>query len=131
LSSQTLQNLAVAAALHAAAPNTTTRIRGDTVTRPPLRGRPCTAADRTGGPLDQILDELHTQIPGLVVERLQQPHPGDDDNVYFLGIGSDLDRVQVDTAPGGQPPFLIEADQRLQTADPAHATATIHTWLTS
>jgi hypothetical protein len=101
------------------------------VTRPPLRGRPWTTADRTGGPLDQILDELRAQIPALVVERLHQLHAGDDDNVYFLGTGTDLDRVQVETASGGQPPFLIEADQRLETADPVHATTTIHAWLTS
>lgn len=100
------------------------------MTRPPQRGRPWTAIDRTGGPLDQILDQLRAQIPDLAVERLQPPHPGDDDNVYFLGDSSDLDRVQLDTAPGGQPPFLIEADQRFQTTDPADAATTIHSWLT-
>jgi hypothetical protein len=41
------------------------------------------------------------------------------------------DQVQLDTASGGQPPFLIEADQRVQTGDPAHATAIIHARMTS
>jgi hypothetical protein len=100
------------------------------VTRPPQRGRPWTANDRTGGPLDQILDQLRQQIPGLVVERPQQPHPGDDDNVYFIGDASRLDRVQIDTAPGGQPPFLIEADRQAETSDHAEATTLVHAWLT-
>jgi hypothetical protein len=39
-------------------------------------------------------------------------------------------RVQIDTEPGGRPPFLIEADQRLQTSDPTHAATTIYAWLT-
>jgi hypothetical protein len=95
------------------------------------RGRPWTAGDRTGGPLDQILDELRVQVPSLIVERLQMPHPGDDDNVYFLGDASGMDRVQLDTAPDGQPPFILEADQRLETTDPTSAATTIHTWLTS
>jgi hypothetical protein len=99
--------------------------------RAPLRGRPWTASDRTGGPLDQILDELRAQVPSLIVERLKMPHPGDDDNVYFIGDSSGLDRVQLDTAPGGQPSFLLEADQRLETTDPTHAATTIRGWLTS
>jgi len=101
------------------------------VTRPPLRGRPWTATDRTSGPLDQILDQLREQIPDLIVERLQQPHPGDDDNIYFLGDTSGLDRVQIDTAPGGQPPFVIAADQQVETNDSAHATALVHSLLTN
>jgi hypothetical protein len=101
------------------------------VTRPPLRGRPWTSADRTGGPLDQILDQLRAQIPSLVVERLQQPRPGDDGNVYFLGDASGLDRVQIDTAPDGQPPFLIEADQQIRTNDSAQATALAQSLLTN
>lgn len=100
------------------------------MTRPPQRGRPWTANDRTGGSLDQILDQLRQQIPGLLVQRLQQPHPGDDNNVYFIGDVSHPDRVQIDTAPGGQPPFLIEANQRAETSDHTEATTLIHDWLT-
>ena len=101
------------------------------MTRPPQRGQPWTAADRTGGPLDEVLDRLRAQIPDLIVERLQQLHPGDDDNVYFLGDRSGLDRVQIDTAPGGHPPFLIAADQTVETSDSARATDLIRSLLTN
>lgn len=99
--------------------------------RAPLRGRPWSANNRTGGPLDQVLDELRGHVPHLIVEGLQQPHPGDGDNVYFIGDPSGLDRVQLDTAPGAQPTFVLEAQQRLGTTDPTHAATTIRTWLTS
>jgi hypothetical protein len=65
------------------------------------------AADRTGGPLDQLLDQLRLRIPGLIVERLQVTHPADDD-VYFIGLENGHDRVQLDTAPDGHPTLHIE-----------------------
>jgi hypothetical protein len=48
--------------------------------RPPSRGRPWTASDRTGGPLDELLDQLRSLIPELIVERLAVTHRADDDN---------------------------------------------------
>lgn len=91
----------------------------DHVNRQPSRGRPWTAADRTGGPIDQALDQLRQEIPDLVVERLLVTHPADDDNVFFVGRGEDLDCVQVDTGPDGQPPFFIEDGGRWAADDPA------------
>ncbi|MEU8760080.1 hypothetical protein [Streptomyces sp. NPDC048659] len=45
-------------------------------------------------------------------------------NAYFLGVGTVLNRVQLDTGPGGQPPFLVETDScRLVTSDVAEAVA--------
>jgi hypothetical protein len=44
-------------------------------------------------------------------------HAGDDDNVYFVGTAQELDLVQLDTAPGGQPPLVLEAEARFETAD--------------
>ncbi len=74
---------------------------------------------------------MRRAIPGLIVERLSVTHPSDDDNVYFLGDGRDLGRIQVDTFPGGQPPFVIEADDRVETSDVAEAIALICAWLGS
>jgi L-amino acid N-acyltransferase YncA len=99
------------------------------VKRIPARGRPWLATDRTGGPFDAVLEQLHREHPQLVVERLDVTHPGDDDNVYFLGDEHGLDRVQVDTADHGQPPFMIEATERYETSDPVDAAAVISTWL--
>jgi hypothetical protein len=42
-----------------------------------------------------------------------------------------MDRVQVDTGPGGQPPFLVEADDRVVTSEVAEAVATAVGWLGS
>jgi hypothetical protein len=76
---------------------------------------------RTGGLLDGVLDELRRRVPGLVVERLIVSHPADDDNVYFIGDQDGRGRVQVDTWPGGQPPFLIEGAERAEASDSREA----------
>jgi hypothetical protein len=89
------------------------------------RGRIWTAADRTGGPLDELLDQLRAQTPGLIVERLRVTHAADDDNVYFIGDGGGLDRVQLYTAPDGQPTFYIESGGLHKTADVSEAADTI------
>ena len=85
---------------------------------PVASGDPVTAR---GGALDHILDALRQLHPDLVVERLGKTHPADDDNVYFLGLGEILDIVQVDTYPKGQPPFIVESDDRVDTVDPSEA----------
>jgi len=98
--------------------------------RPSLRGRPWSSTDRTGGPLDGLLDRVRETYPHLIAERLEVAHPGDDDNVYFLGDHErGLDRVQLDTGPDGQPQFIIEAEQRHATSDPDEAATLITTWL--
>ncbi len=93
------------------------------------RGRPWGPGDLAGGPVDEVLARVRTVVPGLVVERLQVTHPADDDNVYFLGDEHGFDRVQVDTGPGGRPPFLIEAEERFETSDVAEAAAIVSSWL--
>jgi hypothetical protein len=80
---------------------------------------------RTGGSLDGVLDELRRRVPRLVVERLVVSHPADDDNVFFIGDQDGRARVQVDTWPGGQPPFLIEDTERAETGDPREAVGLI------
>jgi hypothetical protein len=87
--------------------------------------------DLIGGSLDEVLAGVRRVVPGLIVERLSVTHPGDDDNVYFLGDERGLDQVQVDTVPDGEPPFLIEADDRVETSDIAEAIAVICAWLGS
>ncbi len=88
-----------------------------------MRGRPWGPADRTGGPLDQVLDEVRRYCPDLVVERLP------DDNIYFLGDEFGLDRVQVACAAEGRPPFLVEDGGAIETSDAAEAAAVIRSWL--
>ena len=92
-------------------------------------GRLWGPGDLTGGPIDEVFVRLRVTVPGLVVERLQVTHPGDDDNVYFLGDERGLDRVQIDTGSGGQPPFLIEAAERFETSDVVEAAAIACSWL--
>ncbi|MFJ6617742.1 hypothetical protein ACIQOW_09255 [Kitasatospora sp. NPDC091335] len=82
-------------------------------------------ADRGGGPLDEVLDGARRLLPGLGVERLRVTRPGDDDNVYFLGVGSRTGRVQVDSGEHGQPPFVVEGAGRIRTTDPAEALAAV------
>lgn len=79
--------------------------------------------------MDALFDDLRRRHPDLLVERLAATHAGDDDNVYFLSDAKGLDRVQLDTGPHGQPPFLIEAEDRLETSEPTTAAVVISAWL--
>ncbi|MGN9914579.1 hypothetical protein ACTMTJ_44320 [Phytohabitans sp. LJ34] len=98
--------------------------------RPSTRGRPWAPTDRTGGPLDDVFDLVRQHVPSFTIERLTATHPADDDNVYYLGDHAGPDQVQVDSADHGQPPFHIEANERLSTSDPTKAADTIRAWLT-
>jgi hypothetical protein len=93
---------------------------------PRPRRRPWQLSDLAGGPLDALLAQVRKTLPGVVVERLTAPSPADDDNVYWLSVGLPLDRVQLDTAAHGRPPFTVEWDgRRLATSDPAQAAAAV------
>ena len=87
--------------------------------------------DLIGGSLDEVFAGVRRVVPGLMIERLSVTHPGDDDNVYFLGDERGPGRVQVDTFPDGAPPFLIEGDKRVETSDIAQAITVICAWLDS
>jgi hypothetical protein len=93
------------------------------------RGRPWGASDRTGGPVDEVFDQLRERVPGVIVERLEVMNRADDDNVYFIGSEHGLDLIQLDTTDGGQPPFLIENGGRYQTAETSEAATIIVSWL--
>jgi hypothetical protein len=88
-----------------------------------MRGRAWGPADRTGGPLDRVLDEVRRHLPGLIVERL------DDENIYFLGDEFGLDRVQIASGPGGTAPFVVENGGSIETADATEAAAVVGAWL--
>ena len=81
-------------------------------------------SDRTGGPLDDVLDRVRSRFPEVTIDRLVSSHLADDDNVYWLRLGAI--EVQVDTGPDGALPFVVESDRpgsRLSTFDPAQALA--------
>ncbi|TCO65399.1 hypothetical protein EV192_1011191 [Actinocrispum wychmicini] len=92
---------------------------------PVIRGRVWGPADRSGGVLDDVFVDARRVVPGLRVERLQATHPGDDDNVYFLSVGSGTDCIQVDSGQCGQAPFIVEGVTRTDTSDPAEVLAAI------
>jgi hypothetical protein len=58
---------------------------------PMNRGATWTASDRTGGPLDELLNQVRLRIPGLIVERSQVTHRGDSDNPWWHPAQDDLD----------------------------------------
>ncbi|MFJ6780354.1 hypothetical protein [Streptomyces yangpuensis] len=93
--------------------------------------RPWGQGDLTGGLIDQVFAQVRQSVPGLIIERLTVTRASDDDNVYFLGVGASPDRVQLDTGPGGQPPFLVEADHRVVTSEVAEAVAAVSAGLGS
>lgn len=78
--------------------------------------------DRTGGPVDQLIDHARAVFPDLSVRRLVGTHRADDDNIYWLCRGAV--EVQLDTGEGGDGPFVVEADRldsRLDTPNPVQA----------
>ena len=97
------------------------------MTRPVLRGHPWGPENLTGGPIDDIFGQLRRLHRDLVVERMAANRPSDDDNVFWIGTASEFEIVQVDTWPGGRPPFYLEDDRgQMQTSDVAEAVAMIH-----
>jgi len=90
------------------------------------RGRPWGPDDRTGGPLDAVLEQVRGRVPELVVERLDKTHEGDDDNLFFLGVGSDFHLVQLESCPGGLGPFIVvDDDSQTSVSDPGEAVAAL------
>ncbi|MER7275863.1 hypothetical protein ABT369_15530 [Dactylosporangium sp. NPDC000244] len=78
------------------------------------------AQDTTGGPLDEVFRALREELPDLTIERVRRTHPGDDDNVWWLTLAEADSDVQIDSAEGGEPPFVLESD-----TDPARRVATV------
>jgi hypothetical protein len=86
--------------------------------------------DRTGGEVDAVFDALWTEFPEIKIERLTVTHPGDDNNVWYInGTVRDFE-IQLDTAPGGQPPFIVESNiEREKPSNAADAIKIIRSWL--
>jgi hypothetical protein len=96
------------------------------------------ARDRTGGPIDEVFADLRGEFPDLVIERLVGTYPADDDNVFWLSIGPSLrfrgkESLQVDTYPGGRPPFLMEGERQRgeysEAKNAPDALALLRNWL--
>jgi hypothetical protein len=65
--------------------------------------------------IDQIIERLKAELPGVQVTQLQVSHPGaDDDGLWFIKIpGKDGD-VQIESSHGTCP-FIIESDFSRET----------------
>jgi hypothetical protein len=62
---------------------------------------------------------------------LQVKYPADDDNLWLIR-GSSPVEVQIESRPGGGPPFLMESDlneRRVRTSDPYEAATVVLSWL--
>ena len=59
--------------------------------------------------VDQIIQELKTRHPELVIEQLKVSHPGaDDDGIWFITAPDLPGEIQIESW-NGQCPFLIES----------------------
>jgi hypothetical protein len=82
---------------------------------------------------------VHREKPQLRIERFGATHPGEDDSLWSFSEGSAVEvaqrqaiEVQIETHPGGRPPFLIEStghDERVTTSDVGEAIKVILEWL--
>jgi hypothetical protein len=66
--------------------------------------------------------DVRSRRPTVRIERLQVQFLADDDNGWFTR--SNEIEVQIDTQPGGRPPFLIEGNllgHRRETSDVSEA----------
>jgi len=60
--------------------------------------------------IDQIIELLRREIPGVQITQLQVPHPGaDDDGLWFIKVPGLTKEVQIESSSGACP-FLIESD---------------------
>lgn len=80
--------------------------------------------------MDDVITYLRDVFPDLRIERLPVGHRTDDDNVWYLGRRGHRDEVQVDTMPGGAPPFrLVLRRTRVRAESVREAVDTVTEWL--
>ena len=81
--------------------------------------------------IDQIVDRLRAEIPGVQITQLQVAHPGsDDDGVWFIKIPSRVGQVQLESS-SGTCPFVIESDfgdERYQGDSVDEVVSTVRRW---
>lgn len=79
--------------------------------------------------MDEIFTSLRAAFPDLRIERLSVTRSEDDDNVWFISREDGLE-MQLDSAPNGEPPFLLESDTARERADKVGlAIETLTEWL--
>lgn len=81
--------------------------------------------------IEVVLSELGRCSSSITIERLRVTHAADDDNLWFIRAGPSVE-VQIASRPNGEPPFLIEGDnrtERVETSDVAEAVEQILSWL--
>lgn len=60
--------------------------------------------------IDNIIERLKAEIPGIQVSQLQVTRPGaDDDGLWFIKVPGRAEEVQIESSHGGCP-FLVESD---------------------
>ena len=59
--------------------------------------------------IDQILELLRSEVPGIRIAQLQVTHPGaDDDGLWFIKVPGRTGEVQIESS-SGTCPFVIES----------------------
>ena len=60
--------------------------------------------------IDQIMERLKTEMPGVQIRQLQVARPGiDDDGLWFVTMPDRSPEVEIESSDGNCP-FLIESD---------------------
>lgn len=80
--------------------------------------------------MNDLITNLRDVFPDLRIERLPMGRLADDDNVWYLGRRGHRDEVQVDTMPGGAPPFtLLLRQTRVDAENVRDAVLKVTEWL--
>jgi hypothetical protein len=65
--------------------------------------------------IDQIIELLRREIPGVQIRQLEVTHPvADNDGLWFIKVPGRTEEVQIESSSGACP-FLIESDFSSET----------------
>jgi hypothetical protein len=59
--------------------------------------------------VDQIIERLKAEIPGVCIEQLKVLHPSDDGGLWFIRVPDRTGETQIEPSVGACP-FIIESD---------------------
>lgn len=62
--------------------------------------------------IDQIIERLRAELPGVEITQLKVKHPGADGNVWLIKIPGRDKEIQIES-PDGSCPFVILGDDRI------------------